>query len=320
VIRSTNLVELKVRGTDPNRAAKLANEWARIVATESEALFATEANVSYAFFDTRLEEAKARLEAAEKALRGFNASSKIGILQARLNAITSQISSYQSRQTDLSVSLQKAETELAQTEAQIGRQPKTLTLSKSITTDPFLQQTASDVTKQDFAELSKLRLNSEELNPVYVNLDQSRADLSIQVAALRTERAKIADALTQMNRELTDLRSPLALQQLEQTQLTRAVENAKQVYDVLLQRREEARVASASQAGSVKPVAEAMVPLVPVSPRKALNITLAAVLGLMAGTMVALIVEYFAPLAAVPGAVHASPIPTNPGRGDVSKR
>lgn len=293
VVRNTNLVELKVRGSDPERAVMIANKWAAVVTTQSESLFSTEAQQSYAFFDARLSETKARLEAAEEAVRKFNASSKIGVLQARLNAVTGQIAAYQSRLTDLSVALQRAETELAQTEAQIRHQPRTLTLSKSITADPFLHQAASEATKQDFIELSKLKFKNEELNPVYTNLDQARANLYIQVAGLRAERAKVTEAIAQLNDELNGLRSQLASQQLLQTQLVRSVDSAKQVYDVLLQRREEARVASASQTGSVKLVAEAIVPDSPVAPRKMLNITLAAILGLMAGTMSAFVMEYF---------------------------
>ncbi len=102
-----------------------------------------------------------------------------------------------------------------------------------------------------------------------------------------------------------------------QTQLARSVENAKQVYDLLLQRREEARVASASQTGSVRLVAEAVVPDMPVGPRKVLNMTLAAILGLMAGTMLAFGVEYFAAPIIVPSSSAAL---ANPGRGNRAGR
>lgn len=42
VVRNTNLVELKVRGSDPERAVMIANKWAAVVTTQSESLFSTE--------------------------------------------------------------------------------------------------------------------------------------------------------------------------------------------------------------------------------------------------------------------------------------
>lgn len=292
-IRTTNLVELSARGNDPAQVARVANEWAALVTAESQGLFSTEAQQSFAFFDGRMLEARSQLEKAEEAFREFNATSKIGVLQSRLSAITSQIASYQSRLTDLSVTLEGTKTELVQTEVQIGRQPRTLVLSKSITTDPFLHQSASEATNADFVELSKLNLRNEELNPVFVSLDQSRNSLIVQVAALRAQRAKLTQALVQLDAELAVLRGQLASQQQQQTQLVRTVENSKQIYDVLLLRREEARLASASQVGAVKAVASAVVPESPVGPRRLFNVALGAIMGLMAGVTLAFIMEYF---------------------------
>lgn len=315
VIRNTNLVELRARGSDPDRVAKIANQWAAVVTAESEAVFSTEAQQSYAFFDGRLNEAKGRLETEEEVLQKFSASSKLGVLQARLNAVTGQIAAYQSRLTDLSVALQKSETELAQVETQIRRQPRTLTLSKSITTDPFLHQAASEAANRDFVELSKLKLKTEELNPVYINLDQARANLSIQAAGLRAERAKVTEAIGQLNDELNQLRGQLAVQQLLQTRLVRSVDNARSVYEVLLTRREEARVASASQTGSAKLVAEAVVPDAPVAPRKMFNLTLGAVLGLMIGTILAFAMGHFSSPAPAPVSRPVAAIAPDPARG-----
>lgn len=291
-IRNTNLVEFRVRGRDPGLAAKAANEWAGVVASQSEALFSTEARQSFAFFSSRMREANQQLGTAESSLRDFNASSQIALLQARVSAVTQQISSYQSRLVDLSVAFERSEAELFQTEAQLRNQPKSLTLSKSITTDPFLHRAASDATQRDFVELSKLQLRSEELNPVFINLTQTRANLVVQVAALRAERDRIVKALAQLTGDLERLRREFATQQLLQSQSTRAVENAKQVYEVLLQRREEARVASVSQIGSARLASPAIVPEIPIGPRKAVNIVLGTLLGLMAGVIVSFVLEY----------------------------
>lgn len=293
-VRGTDLVELRVRGRTPARITTEVNAWADLVTAESEALFSSEASLSLAFFSTRVNDAKAGLDQAEEALRRFNASSQIGVLFARVKAITEQIATYETRANDVSVSLQRSEIELAQTIAELRRHPRTLTLSKSIADDPFLHQTAAQASGRDFVDLSKVQLKSQELNPVYTTLEQTRADSAVRVAALRAERDKLARIMTQMNGELADMLQQAAEQQLTQAQVTRTVDNTKQLYGVLLQRREEASVAATSRGGSVKVAAAAVGPEFPVGPRKALNVALGFVLGLITGTMLAVGLEYFA--------------------------
>lgn len=318
-VRNTNLVDLKVRGNDPALVARVANEWAVIVAAESEALFSAEAQQSYSFFDGRLQEARRQLEAAEITLRDFNTSSEIGVLQARANAVTGQIASYESRMVDVSVALQKSEAELAQAENQLRYQPRTLTLSKSITSDPLLHRTASEISRQDFAAVSKLKLNNEELNPVYVNLAQARSSLLLQVAALRAERSRVEQAIVKLHEELNVLRSRLVSQQLVQSRLARTLDNANQVYVVLLQRREESRVASANQVGSVKLATEAILPKGPVGPRKVLNTIVAGMLGFFAGVLVAVVQEAYAGKPASQPLLAGTTVPRAVFAGRVSK-
>ncbi|MEX0765904.1 MAG: GNVR domain-containing protein, partial [bacterium] len=83
-----------------------------------------------------------------------------------------------------------------------------------------------------------------------------------------------------------------ATQQLTQSDRTRAVDNARQVYGVLVQRREEARLASTSQSGSARLVAAATVPDFPVAPRRSLSILFGLALGLMAGVVLTFVMEH----------------------------
>lgn len=291
-VRNTNLVELRARGRDPLVTAKAANVWAEVVAAQSEALFSTEAQQSLTFFDRQLREATQQFNHASRAQRDFNARSQVALLQARVTSATEQISLYQSRLIDTSVTRHRAEVELSQADAQLRLQPKTLTLSKSITTDPFLHQAATQGTQRDFSELSKLQLKTEEINPVYIHLARTRADLAVRVASLRAEQDRVSTVVTQLTRTLELLRGQLAVQQLMQSELTRSVENTRQVFGVLLQRQQEARLASMSQSGSARLVAAATVPESPVAPRRSLSILFGLALGLMAGVVLAFVMEH----------------------------
>jgi len=155
-------------------------------------------------------------------------------------------------------------------------------------------QAASQAEKRDFIELSKLSMRNEALNPLYTNLDQARANTFIRIAAARAEYARVSQTIAQLKGELSRLQDELAAQQFQSTQLTRALNDAKQVYDVLVQRRDEAKVASASPAGSARVVSEAVAPDAPVAPRRALNMALGGILGLLGGTLLAFVLEYVA--------------------------
>lgn len=309
-IRNTNLVELRVRGSNPEEVAKIANAWGAVVLTESQALFASTARQSLTFFENRMQEAEKALRAAEQTNRNFAAASRITLLQTRVNALTGQISGYQSRLTDLTISTERAKTELAQTEAQLARQPRTLVLTKSLDSDPLMMQATRDAAKRDITQLSNLSLRTEELNPVYWVLVQGRTNLIIQIQALETERRQVLAALTRFNRELDLVRRQLATDQLTASRLAEAVATARQIYDVLLQRSEESRVASAADSAPVRAVADAVAPEAPIGSRRLLNLALAGMLGLIVGSVSAFIAEAVKTTAArrhqVPGgtAVH----------------
>lgn len=309
-VRNTNLVELRVRFGDPLEAQKIASAWTEVVVARSSMLFSTRATASYMLFTQRLNTALDQLRAAEQALRHFNATSRISELQARLGKLVDQLASYESRHNDLTVSLARAEQELESIEAQIRREPKTLTLSKSIATDPFLREAMATASGRSFLELSRLKLRTEEQNPVYNALNQARANAAVAVQALRAEKLGVERATQEIRQEIAQIRADLANQVLTQTRLVREVENARKVYEALFQRREEARVAAATQAGTVQVALPASLPDEPVSPRPALNTVLAAVLGFLLTTFGVLIRSAWA-TPQEPARARATPLPAD---------
>lgn len=309
-VRNTNLVELRVRFGDPLEAQRIAAAWTEVVVARSSMLFSTRATASYTLFAQQLNTALDRLRAAEQALRHFNATSRISELQARLGKLVDQLASYESRHNDLTVSLARAEQELESIEAQIQREPKTLTLSKSIATDPFLHEAMATASGRSFLELSRLKLRTEEQNPVYNALNQARANAAVAVQALRAEKLGVERAMQEIRQEIAQIRADLANQVLTQTRLVREAENARKVYGVLFQRREEARITATTQSGTVQVALPASLPDEPVSPRPALNTVLAVVLGFLLSTFGVLIRSAWA-APQEPARARATPLPAD---------
>ncbi|HLJ60086.1 MAG TPA: GNVR domain-containing protein [bacterium] len=311
LVPGTNLVELVVRGRDPKQTAVLGNAWARVVDAAGDAILQADANATHDFFATQVQDAAANLAGAQKALRDFDVTTPLGLLQARVNVITGQISNYESRLTDLGVSLRSQTATLAGINGQLLGQPKTLTLTKPVITDPFLMQAASEVTRHGVLESSTLALKSQELNPVYLQLDQARADAEIRILASQEEGAAIRQTISQLRDEIGGLRARLADGQLRRAALAGAANTASQTYSVLVERRNETHVASVVRGKSVRAIVDAVAPRAPVAPKKHVILVLSSLFGCMLGVLSMLVVEYSVTprprVTTVPGALKAEP-------------
>jgi succinoglycan biosynthesis transport protein ExoP len=318
-----SFVELRARGSDPEQVARTANLWAAVVSDRGAALFRSEARQSFDFFNNELQNAQSRLTNSEEALRQFKASSRVGELQARIQALTNQIVTYQSRLLDLSVSVQRAEAKLRAIRSQLRDQPRAYTLTKAVTTDPDGTLAVEGAARQNLATLSHINLRTQELNTVYVSLSQEEANTAVEIAALRTERDTTVKVLQDMQAQISSMRGEAAIQEFQQTQLTRTVDNARALYNVLLDRQQEAGLASvATQARPVRIALAAVVPPRPMPANRGAILTLAAILGLFLGIGTVLTFEYFhisPSVAPVPDRPFPQPQPVVAGSGGTTQ-
>ena len=96
-------------------------------------------------------------------------------------------------------------------------------------------------------------------------------------------------------KELENIQVELAEKEHQQKLIQRKVNLAQSTYDAFLKKYEETRIAESSEIGdsSILIVSKAVVPQTPVSPRKALNLAIAGVLGVMIGVFVVFFKEYW---------------------------
>jgi polysaccharide biosynthesis transport protein len=140
----------------------------------------------------------------------------------------------------------------------------------------FPQMQAEQAKLKDF----KLRLNNE--------VKRTRASIEADYqASLRTEHL-IREALQNQKAQVGTLQNNLVQHHI----LGRDLKTNEQLYQGLLSRMKEASVASTMVASNVAVIAPAEFPVKPYSPRPLLYMTLASVLGLVAGIGVALFLEH----------------------------
>ena len=281
VERNSSLVNLTVRGGDPERVAVIANTWAESVANASHALFESSGRETYKFFQEQTAKAKEQLDAAEdslrkfdsenrigllqkevetvtsqlaafqflteqvgeargellraeQALRDFDSQNLIGLLQAEINTITAQIADYNAQLQKLRVEEERVRSRLAQIRAELKNQPKLIARTTALANQPILSQTVKDLTQKDYQAIAQLRLIDEQLNPVYFNLEQARADATVSLAALTAEQEQIRETVRGLTARLKILQRNLANAQYIRAQLSRSADIARELYGGLV--------------------------------------------------------------------------------------
>jgi capsular exopolysaccharide synthesis family protein len=172
-----------------------------------------------------------------------------------------------------------------------------------ITNHALIQKVREDVIVQE-AKVSSINKIYGENHPQFqaeqARLNDLRGRLNIEVKriqtsiksdyeiALRTENL-LREELEKQKDKVQSLQNNMVQHNI----LKRDLQSNEQLYQALLARMKEASVASTMVASNVAVISPAEKPLLPVKPRKLLNMSLALLIGLFGGVGLAFLVEYF---------------------------
>lgn len=237
--------------------AQLAREKNVILAQSVDNLTAGMSSLeAESFIKAQLEVAKQRLDEAEEEKRAFEAKSKIPILEKEVSnkidkiaefkvrlseiersletigaeiriwlpeLVSSEISAYESRLADIRLTQLKQEWEAKKIKEELRNQSKILVLHKSITEDQYLNQLLAELTRSKAISLSNLKLESEQVNPLYENLKQRLINLNISQDILKEETVKLETAIMKFKELLAELSRQLSNDELEYEKLISVV-------------------------------------------------------------------------------------------------
>ena len=300
-IRNSRLVDVRYRLSDPELATRIVNAIAKSY---------IEQNLEYKFLASkeasdwlgeRLAEQRREVEAAETKLQQFREQNDAISIKDRENIVVQKL-------TDLNAAVTQAKTERFQKQA-LYNQLQTLVKEKSgLDTFPaVLSNNYIQVQKGELAQLqSQHRQLSERLGEKHPDIIKLRSAIELAQAKLDGEIGKVVQSVrNEYQAALAKENSLIAAvnQQKGEAQtmnrnmggysvLERDVQSAKQVYESLLQRAKETGVSAELKSSNIRVVDKAERPQTPVSPRKALNLSLALVGGLMLAFGLAFFFEY----------------------------
>jgi|SRR5579859_103429 len=301
------LLRLKVRDTDPQRAAQIANMWAEVFAARAGELYAQD-RANLVIYQQQLVDAKTRLDQADSDLAGFQASNQVGILSAQLDSGQASLTDYLNREHQLQLLTQDTQDLLDRLNNQPGTSPASpandLELVSIISRIDGVQTSPTSTVQTQMALPIQLQLNTSQPLAGPTVADQKALADNLR-STITARLADMAKQVTALEPQILSLQGQAAQAQVKQAELTRAQKLAEDQYTQLAQQVQQANIAIQGNSSNIQIASRAAVPTVPVSPHRTVNVLLGLVTGLVLGALAALALELLRP---APAAV-AQPAP-----------
>jgi Uncharacterized protein involved in exopolysaccharide biosynthesis len=290
--RQSNVLQIQYMDADPQVAAKVANLIAKTYMREQVELRASPARGSAKWFDEQTEEVRRRYELAQKKLSDFQrAHDIIGINRMDLEAEKLKNMSYQLTQ--------------AQAEAAAARGKASAGSVSDIEGSLIVQNLQEQVAGQS-AKVSELQKTLGPNHPTMAAAMAQLSELQSKLAAARSSQAGAVNANSvAANRREGDLKSNMAGQEDRMIRMSdvqdqlmvmqRDVDAARQTYDTVRQRFNEAVLKSQISQPNASPLDEATVPLLPAKPNIMLWLVGGVALGLIGGIAAVILMEIIHP-------------------------
>ncbi|MEB3327737.1 MAG: polysaccharide biosynthesis tyrosine autokinase [Candidatus Sericytochromatia bacterium] len=325
-IKGTDILQISYVHTDPIVATQVSDVWAQVFLEQNRQANRTEASSAARFIQGQLEKTKRELADAEQALRDYKAAhgavdlteeartsvQTMANMEAELRQATAAKNEASSRvaalRQKLGMSAQEAMTSTAMSQDQTIQKLRGQLLE--LETSPVLsnasltpnhpevkaiQAQISVIRRalaQEAAEVVGRRYGSDSVRS---NMDPIRQGLTKELVAAEIDALGFQTRVDSLSRVVGGFSGRLAALPNKELNLTRLMRNASvtaELYKMLLQKHEEARIQEAMNVGNVRIVEEAVLPERPIRPKKAQNMLLAVLVGLLGGIGLAMFLEY----------------------------
>ncbi|WP_245867502.1 GumC family protein [Sporomusa silvacetica] len=314
-VKDTEILKIQVQAKSPEEASEVANTLVDTFTNRLTSLVRSEQTVVREFIGQRLQESKLELEKAESLLEAYKRNNKIVAPTEETRAIVERLKDITQLSAQNTVNTAASQAKLSSAQQQLAsekqgfiadspliQQYKGKLVDYEVQLVSLLQkytnkhpevmatQAAIDETKTKInIEVSRI-VNAEapSMNPIHQGLLQSKIQSEAEIAATAAQKQAIAAIIADNEKELIQL--PTKEQGLARVMRDAMV--AQEIYVMLAKRHEEARISEVMQPTDVQIIDVAIAPEKPIKPKKLLNIVLAAIVGLFAGTGLAFSLEY----------------------------
>jgi len=300
-VRNSRVVNVRFKAKDPVLAARIADTTTQVfieLGLETK-LMAVQDAVSW--LSNRIQEERTKVEEAQMRFQKYKEeNSIITNFSSGTEQVTQQkLAELNSKVIEAEAARVEAETRYNQTK---GISVNSLGSVAEILASPVIQSIkASEMSVQNsLAEMSKkYGANHPQIIAIKAELNELSKRKASEVQKIILSLKNNFELALAKERSLKEaLRSQeqgalsLSKKSIQYGVLQREAESAKEVYDLLVKRFKEATLTENMKTVNVRVVDKAETPTQPVKPRKAMNMLLALVLGITAGTGLAFFAEY----------------------------
>lgn len=285
------LINLYVRSLEPEKAIGIANAWMELFVKKNSDISSYTTAESYRFIMEQYKISKENLAQAEERIKKFQNRWQIDLMERELEVKKGKFINYESELYTTEASLENVQDQLKGLKDAIAKEDRFLVLSKAITDDALWEQMTREKTGTGSSSFSDSKLRSEEINPIYQNLQQRIADAEIQLGVLRPKLVYLQEKIKETKKGINTLQRTINEAGLGLTRLERMRTTYQSTYSKFAKLAEDARIAKAEQSVDVKIVARAVAAR-KVSPQRKGNVGIAGIVGLFVGILGAFGVEY----------------------------
>jgi capsular exopolysaccharide synthesis family protein len=296
LIRSSRLVEVTYAANDPKLAAQIANALADTYIENNFRKKYDSTTKASEWMAGQLRELKLKMEQSHEALVAYERQNQIFALSEGQNVTIQKLG-------EMNHELTLAQSERIARESQYQLvKSRRLDDLPAVAQNTFVQDLQSRLSRlsDEYAETRavfgpnypKVQRLEKQMEEVRGQLEREKQQVASRIeseyqGAVKREQL-LRQAVDAQKQEANILNAKL----VEYNLLKREYETNQQLYESLLQRLKEATVSAGLQANNIHVVDRARPPLSPVRPRKALNIMLSLIVGVVVGGVLALFNDY----------------------------
>ena len=319
-VRNTNIIEISSENNNPKLAAEIANTIAGVFVDESLTINRSRASEAKKFIEEQLLEKGKELAQEEEEKLQYKKQENILYLDEETKINIEQLANFQAQEAEVDNLIAENKAKLIEAHKQLERQSETYISSETITANPIVQQLQNNLASLEIQlpalsekygkgspQVTEVEIKIKETknkisekvaeivgskvsarNPIYQNLLAQIVTLETNTISLDTKMEAISKTIKEYEKRLEKLPE----KELQLARLERAVKVSENIYLLLLEKYQEARINEVMELGNMRIIDNALAPNEPIKPKKILNLTIGGVLGLMLGVMLVFFMEY----------------------------
>jgi len=320
-VTNSDVIRINARAHDAKTASIIANTVAEILKQRNLNVRLGEIHNVRETIEEQLHIFKQKVEETEQALKDYKERNKVTFLDQESQEVFRRITEAEVEYNRVNTELDAAKKRLKFVQNKLSQEREELVPSITTTTSPWAQRLKENLIE---LEVQYTTLKVQDYDDSHPQMKKLKSQIDETKKNLREETLKIAkgentiDPLSQIQRNLEEIATleveihthqaqEKALKQvlnsynqslktvpekeLELGRLMRDKAVADNIYTMLLQQREEAKITEAEKTGNIRIIDPARIPKDPIKPRKMLNLIIGFIVGCSIGVGLSFLIE-----------------------------